>query len=754
MSVPQRQPSRRHATRLLASALVFLFMWTACMGTSGAQVAAPVLAILQINDANYPEVRVAVAAADANGVALAGLDATQFVVTQNNQPVDITDVAEVTDGIPLSIVLALDVGRNMAGAPLQAATQAAQSLVDKLTPVDQVALLKFRGDVTLAAPLSTNHLIISQALQTLRGEGQTRLYDGAYEAVKLLENAPPGRRAVVLFTDGMDSGSKLTLDDAVEQAQRFAVPFYVIGYGAKINDVVLARLAQRTGGMYALAPRTENIPAAFEQVLADLRRAYQITYTANTPADDKVHELRVTLTSPGGSAQTSGRVTARSGNLSVALKLDGLPDRVLAEQVWQALGQPALAPDIVLISRQALMAPQITGPGQLVRMVIALDGNPLSEATMAPFDYTWDALNTTPGLHELMVTAEDHVGNRASATGQVAVIPPAYVAFVQPAENTNLVGVVPVTLAVSSVEGEQGLAVKVDDREVGRITSAPYTLSWDLRREAEGSHRLTAELATASGYLATAERAVTIGPHVVVQIEAPAANANLTGDVEIRAAVTSDAPVAEVVFRVAGREVGKVTSGDYRVTYHTGDFPAGEHAVQVEARNTMGMTGQAEVNVQMRPAMRSGALMLALVLGLLLMLVVPIALLARRRRVGRATVAPGAPAATLPVEQRRPIAWLIRTSGETSEQNYPLYIGENRIGRHRNFADIWLPDTTVSRRQAILILDAGGATLQNLNAENPCSVNGHVTDGERRLQNSDVIQIGEITFEFRFVQGG
>jgi hypothetical protein len=241
---------------------------------------------------------------------------------------------------------------------------------------------------------------------------------------------------------------------------------------------------------------------------------------------------------------------------------------------------------------------------------------------------------------------------------------------------------------------------------------------------------------------------------VVVQIKNPTANADLAGDVDIRATVTSDAPVAEVIFRVAGREVGRVTNGDYRATYHTGDFPAGEQTVQVEARNTAGMTGRAEIRVKMTPAMRSGAMMLALVLGLLLVLVVPVVFLARRRRAGRKTSTPSTPVAAPPAAQRTPAAWLVRTAGETPEQNYPLYDGENRIGRHRSFADIWLPDTTVSRRQAILTVNSDGAILQNLNAENPCSVNDQIVKSERVLQNGDILQIGEITFEFRFVQGG
>jgi Ca-activated chloride channel homolog len=754
MSTPKRHADHRRAASLLVLVMVVLLLWTACAPVGEAQVAKPVLSILQADDSGYPQVQLVVSAADANGIPLPDLTAAQFVLTEDNQPVDILSATEVTGGTPLYVALVLDVSGSMTGAPLQATTRAAQDLVNKLTAVDQAALLTFGTDVVLAAPLSTDHAAISNILQSLRAGGNTLLYDAAHQGVTLLEKTPPGRRAVVLFTDGEDTRSRLTLDDAVAQAQRFAVPLYIVGYGPRIKPAVLTRLAQRTGGAFFQAPRVEDIPTAFAQVTDALRRAYEITYLANARADDRTHEVRVNLTGPGGSVETTGGVTARSGNLSAALKIDGLPDRAAAEQVWQALGNPALDPAIGLISREAVLSPQPTGPGRLVRATFSADGNTLGEATAAPFTHTWDILNVAPGLHTLTVEVEDHVGNRATTQGDVAVIPPAYIAFVEPAENATVTDAVPLTLAVNSVEGEKELLLKADNREVGRIMGSPYTFAWNLRRETEGSHALEASLTTEAGYVATAQRTIRVGPHVVVRIEQPIAGADLAGNVNILADVTSDAPVAEVIFKVAGREVGKATSGAYRASYHTGDFPPGEYTVQVEARNTEGMTGLAEVPVRMTPTSRTSALMVALAGGLLLLLVVPVALLARRRRAARVVPSGIVPVAAAVGDRKVPIAWLVRTGGETPEERYPLYTGENRIGRHRDFADIWLPDTTVSRRQAIFNADPGGIMLNNLNPQNPCMVNGRIVERESMLNDGDAIQIGDITFELRIEQGG
>ena len=112
---------------------------------------------------------------------------------------------------------------------------------------------------------------------------------------------------MVLFTDGEDTSSALTLEDAVDTAQRFAVPLYVVGYGPRIQPDVLARLATRTGGAFFRAPRVEDIPGAFSQVMDALRQAYELPYLAAAPADGSDHELQVTLVTPGGTTDAASR---------------------------------------------------------------------------------------------------------------------------------------------------------------------------------------------------------------------------------------------------------------------------------------------------------------------------------------------------------------------------------------------------------------------------------------------------------------
>ena len=89
MSAPKWHADHRRAASLLALALVVLLLWTACAPVGEAQVAKPVLSILQADDTSYPQVQLVVSAADANGIPLPGLAAAQFVVTEDNQPVDI-----------------------------------------------------------------------------------------------------------------------------------------------------------------------------------------------------------------------------------------------------------------------------------------------------------------------------------------------------------------------------------------------------------------------------------------------------------------------------------------------------------------------------------------------------------------------------------------------------------------------------------------------------------------------------------------
>ncbi len=737
--------------------LLFLLIWNI-----SAQGTAPVVSILHVDDAEFPAMRVIVAVSDINGRALPGLTQDAFLVSEDGESVDVLAVKEITRGLPLYLALAIDTSGSMKGEPLQATRDAVQTLVDQLTPDDRVALITFGTEVGVAVPLTVTHRAVITALQKVTLTNYTRLYDGAYQAIRTLQGVPPGRRAVVLMTDGQDTKSTLTLEDVVQEAQRFAVPLYIIGYGQQIQVNVLERMAQRTGGAFFQAPSVEEIPTAFSQVFDILRRAYEIKYLSNVPADGKEHELRVTLTIGGTSVQVVNRFTASRGNFGVQLKMKGLPDSEVAKRIWRAMGKQPVSTSIPYVTEQVLLFPEFSGAGRVTQVQYALDKTVLKRFTRQPFTFTWDASQVVPGVYTLSVTAHDHVGNKAADTRQVAVIPPIYITFQHPQAEATVTGTVPITVALTAIYPISDIRLKVDGQELGRpqlnsaIPAGAETkigYVWTTQRLSEGKHALQVFVTTEAGRVFSATHEVNVGKHIVVTITEPEQEATLNGPVRVVAHVASDAPIDKVRFLVDDKEVAADRVPPYEAQIHTGDFTRGTHTISVVAQNTAGQEDQASVTVTMIPATRSNAaFMTLLAFGFLVLLGIPLVFWALRRRKegqgepnGGVDISEGVPGRQL----HQPAGWLLLKEGNLPQQQYQLYVGENRIGRNREFADIWVPDMSVSRQHAIITIREGQVVLTNLNIHNPTFVNGRPVTDTIVLHDGDEIRMGKTTFTFR-----
>ena len=345
-------------------------------------------------------------------------------------------------------------------------------------------------------------------------------------------------------------------------------------------------------------------------------------------------------------------VVAQPGNLTVSLDLQGLPDRTAAEQVWSALGQPpvrrrhtpgqsACRPDepaqrawprhvhhVHSRRRAALGGNRSRLPGS--RGQAALTGT--VAVAGAPISTTWDTTTTSPGLHTLGISVEDHVGNRASTEVPVAVAPPAYVEFVTPAEGASISNTVSVALAVTALAPVSEVVVTANGEEVYRFTGPPFETQWTTWRNPPGDTILEAGLTTSDGYISNAQRTIAVAPHISVGLTEPQPGQILKGPVTLTADVRSDAPTSEVVFYVDDQEVGRITASPYQIQLHTGDYPPGDYRFRAEATNQAGMTASADVQASMTPTTRTGALGAALICGLALLLIIPMVFVARRRR--------------------------------------------------------------------------------------------------------------------------
>jgi Ca-activated chloride channel family protein len=118
----------------------------------------------------------------------------------------------------------------------------------------------------------------------------------------------PGRRVVLVFTDGDDNSSKFGAGDVTDRGRAEEVMVYSIGLeneyfdGARkvrsSPDRGLKRLSEETGGGFFLHKKTDELTSTFTRVAQELHSQYVIGFTPQV-LDGKVHKLEVKVKQPG-----------------------------------------------------------------------------------------------------------------------------------------------------------------------------------------------------------------------------------------------------------------------------------------------------------------------------------------------------------------------------------------------------------------------------------------------------------------------
>lgn len=203
---------------------------------------------------------------------------------------------------PFYVVLALDSSGSMSTA-MPVLRQAATDFVMSAPPQIQFALLGFDETITVAVDSTPEREQIVNGIEQLtaiNGRG-TCLYDTTLAAINTLATAPPGRRAVVLFTDGRDellSGdpcSEGSFRDVLELANDpdYRVPIYTIGLSDEINAVELEQMAGETGGV---ALTGSDLSALFSRIGSILNSQWVARAVVYPQAGSHIVSLRIDLT--------------------------------------------------------------------------------------------------------------------------------------------------------------------------------------------------------------------------------------------------------------------------------------------------------------------------------------------------------------------------------------------------------------------------------------------------------------------------
>jgi VWFA-related protein len=198
-------------------------------------------------------------------------------------PIYTLGVGEPGRGEPVTTVLVLDHSGSMADpaedkdnvSKIKALHRAAGRFVDIMRPGARTTLLPFSTHVERPEPFSADKLALKERINRLEADGGTLLYDATYDAILTLEAArPAGKRAVVVLTDGVDEapGSRHRVEEIVTEAKQAGVPLYMLGLGrpGEVNDKVMRRMAETTGGRYFRASNEQQLFNLFEELSIEL----------------------------------------------------------------------------------------------------------------------------------------------------------------------------------------------------------------------------------------------------------------------------------------------------------------------------------------------------------------------------------------------------------------------------------------------------------------------------------------------------
>jgi VWFA-related protein len=252
-------------------------------------------------------VQVTVTVMDEQGGYVKGLPRSAFRVSEDGRPQTISHF--YSENVPLELVVAVDMSGSMKTA-VPAMKKAVGEFLGAVPARDRVTLLGFNTEVFALTRKTADPAERIKAVNALNAWGSTALYEGILHGVDIL-GLQPGRKALVVFTDGEDQGSHVTFDEVEQLLQSSDLILYMIGQGRGVTSQplqkVMERLSRPTGGRALSTNSIDELHDSFNALLEELSNQYVLGYQpTNATRDDTWREIKVDVAG-------HSRIRARQG---------------------------------------------------------------------------------------------------------------------------------------------------------------------------------------------------------------------------------------------------------------------------------------------------------------------------------------------------------------------------------------------------------------------------------------------------------
>ena len=701
---------------LVAAVLLVPCGWVEAVGE-------PLLTINQVKSEGFPTVVAYVTVSDQSGIPIIGLNKANFEVFEDGKAVPDLAVSTAIDSQEgIAAILAIDTSGSMKGQPIKDAKEAAKVFVGDLTANDQAAIIGFSAKVDLLQDYTGVKADLNSAIEALTAEGNTVLYDAIYDAVGHASRLPPGRKMILILTDGEDTESSVTLDDAISRAQELNVPVFAVGLGKIVADP-LKRLSKLTGGRYLEAPSSAELTGVFKLISDQLRHQYVVSYRSQVLPDGREHTMVVKVTYQGEISQDSRTFIATLVEPSVTI--------------------PGLA-DGMEVAGVVEIAPDIQPPDFVAQVEYSLDDIVIATVDQTPFSYRWDTSGVALGEHTLAITVRDQAGNESQTAVRLRVVPLLEVEIVSPLEGAEVAGPVMVEPSITAFHQAASVEYLLDEKPLATVGQAPFSYQWNPVGVTAGQHTLVLRVHDSQGN--TAEAVVQVMVPLTVRITSPAAGAEIEGVVTLSVAVTPVGAAERVEYLLDGQSLAEAEETPFSYQWDPGGVKAGSHILTAKAYGA-GQTDQDQVEVTVVPPTLPWGVIFAL--AAIVAAAIPLLLAAKRRRPTPvpSAVAPTREIAAPPRSERRPQGWLVEKGGEG--RRWQLQAEETLIGREVGLEDLLIDDPLASRQHAKVKFEAGAFVFYDLGSTNPSLINGVEYRGPHQLREGDEVTIGDTTLVFR-----
>jgi VWFA-related protein len=277
-----------------------------------------------------------------SGGLIGNLEKGEFKIYEDGKEQEIKNFTRETD-LPLTIGLLVDTSKSQERLIDIEQRAASQFFSKVLRQKDEAFLMQFGAEAELLQDSTNSAKLLQKALEglrlsvplgglhpgpvpTMQNQAGTILYDAVYLAANEKLRGEVGRKAVVIITDGVDTGSKISRDKSIEAAQKADSIIYSIyyvdrgAYGGGFGTINLGgggegelrRMSSETGGQVFKVEKNHTLDDIFREIQDEMRSQYAITYQPPNPRrDGTYHKIDIKV------AGKDYKVQARKGYYAI-----------------------------------------------------------------------------------------------------------------------------------------------------------------------------------------------------------------------------------------------------------------------------------------------------------------------------------------------------------------------------------------------------------------------------------------------------